>query len=462
MGIGNKSAPKIWRAGTLTYTSIGLVFLLLWLLWGDLAWQMKERAVIGVAQVMVKSYGVSDLIYTLLVISLPNFTNIFLMPIVSYRSDRHRSKWGRRVPYLMMNTPIVMIGLIGLGFTNQIGELLHSGILPGLDLNLCKFISFAFFWILLDLGTTLTNAIFMALSNDVVPPELIGRFVSIFRGASLMCAVIFNYFLFGYALEHVLIVFVGLAIFYGIGLFSMCLMVKEGEYPPVPVCEERAGGPISALFSYFKVCFKMPYYRWVIAAQTISALSVLPINCFVVIHAKQMGMDMGYFGKVGACVPLFAMLTSYPLGILADKFHPIRTGMLSMGALSIVLAVGGFLIHGETSFLVVYLIHGVLIMTFNTLTTSYGQRLFPRILYAQFNSALELCRALSTVVLSVLTGWFFDYTGVDYRYMYTIGAVFGISGTLMYIKVYSYYKLYGGDQNYQAPLLGTETEKARA
>ena len=237
----------------------------------------------------------------------------------------------------------------------------------------------------------------------------------------------------------------------------MCWKVKEGEYPPVPVCEERAGGPIGALFSYFKVCFKMPYYRWVIGAQTISALSVLPINCFVVIHAKQMGMDMGHFGRISAYVPLFAMITSYPLGILADKFHPLRTGILSMGLLSIVLAVAGFFIEGQTSFFVAYVAQGVVIMTFNTLTTSYGQRLFPRILYAQFNSAMELTRALATVVLSALTGWFFDYTGVDYRYMYTIGAVFGIVGTLMYFKVYAYYKLYGGDQNYVAPLLGAET-----
>ena len=36
------TAPrKIWRAGTLTYTTGGLVLLCFWLLWGDFPWAMK-------------------------------------------------------------------------------------------------------------------------------------------------------------------------------------------------------------------------------------------------------------------------------------------------------------------------------------------------------------------------------------------------------------------------------------
>ena len=102
---------ELYHCGTLTYTKIGLVSLFIWLLWGDFAWSMKERAVGMVAGLLVKSFGISDGLYSILIISIPNFTNIFLMPIVSYRSDRHRGRFGRRIPYLLMYTPPVLAGL---------------------------------------------------------------------------------------------------------------------------------------------------------------------------------------------------------------------------------------------------------------------------------------------------------------------------------------------------------------
>jgi len=47
---GAAPAPqrKLWHAGTPTYTSGGLVVLFSWLLWGDFAWSMRERAVFGI------------------------------------------------------------------------------------------------------------------------------------------------------------------------------------------------------------------------------------------------------------------------------------------------------------------------------------------------------------------------------------------------------------------------------
>ena len=36
---------KLWRVGTLTYAFGGLVILFSWLLWGDFAWSMRDRAV---------------------------------------------------------------------------------------------------------------------------------------------------------------------------------------------------------------------------------------------------------------------------------------------------------------------------------------------------------------------------------------------------------------------------------
>ena len=148
----------LYRCGTLTYTRLGLLNLFIWLLWGDFAWSMKDRAVGSVATLMVKSFGVSDFTYGLLILSFPNFTNAILGPLVSFRSDRHRGRWGRRIPFLMKTTPFVVVGLIGLGFTPMLGNWLSAHIgADRLSVNMASLLVFGFFWILLDFGSVLVH-----------------------------------------------------------------------------------------------------------------------------------------------------------------------------------------------------------------------------------------------------------------------------------------------------------------
>ena len=272
------SKGRTWRNGTLVYTAGGLAVLFLWLMWGDFAYSMKDRATGTVAALMLKKFDVSDFLFGIIMISFPNFTNIFLCPIVSYRSDRHRGRFGRRIPYLLLTTPFIVIGLAGLGFTPLLARLIRQAVgAEHISYNLTALLVFCFFWIILDFGTTLAGAIFNALATDVVPTEFLGRFFAMFRAVSLGCAFLFNYFVMGYAETHALVIFLGLAALYGIGLFSICLKVKEGEYPPPEA--ETSGPPTvkSAVKTYFRECFSLPYYRWVIMASVVSGFSVVAV-----------------------------------------------------------------------------------------------------------------------------------------------------------------------------------------
>ena len=444
---------KIWQKGTLTYTTAGVVVLFCWLLWGDFAWGLKERAVGYVAGLMVKRFGISNLWYGILMTSYPCFTNIFLMPVISFWSDRHRGRLGRRIPFLLVTTPFVVAGLLGLAVTPMLGAWLHETInAEWLTLNLARLIVFAVFWGVLDFGTTLTNALFTALANDVVPTQLIGRFLAMFRMMSLLCAVIFNSCILGYAETHSFYIFAGLGIFYGIGLYSLCLKVKEGQYPPPEAESDRPRNVFEAAKLYFRECFALPYYRWVIAAYVCCVQSVLAVNMYAIFFAKQLGMTTGQFGKMMATVFLGAFCLSFLWGYLADKFHPIRCGMVAILALMTVQAVGGFLIHSATTFMIVFMIHETTIMSFNTLMASYPQRLFPPAYFAQFNSAMAMVQAISAVLLAPVFGWILDLLDSQYRYVFTIGSVLGICGFLCLTQVYRHYLRYGGDRGYQAPL----------
>lgn len=254
-------APRHWRVGTLVYTTGGLIALFCWLLWGDFAWMLKERSAAPVVQLMLSTFKASDLLTGIFLLSLPAAIGLVLAPIVSYRSDRHRGKWGRRIPYLLATTPVAAGAMIALAFSPMLGAWLHSrmGWSPD-SLNLTIIVTMGLAWTVFEFATVIANAVFGGLLNDVVPHEVLGRFFGLFRVVSLLTGMLFNYFLIGHAKEHYLPIFLGIGTVYGAGFFLMCLKVKEGGYPPPE--EMDAGKPagfVAAVRTYASECFTKPY-----------------------------------------------------------------------------------------------------------------------------------------------------------------------------------------------------------
>lgn len=102
--------------GTLVYTTAALVTLFFWLLLGDFALTLRDRSVGPVSQLFLKREGASDTIIAFLLTSLPPLITVLIGPIVSYRSDRLRTRWGRRLPYLAISTPVATLAMVGIAF----------------------------------------------------------------------------------------------------------------------------------------------------------------------------------------------------------------------------------------------------------------------------------------------------------------------------------------------------------
>lgn len=448
-----ENTKKNWHVGTLTYTTGGLVVLFLWLLGGDFAWSMKERAVTSIASILVKSYGISDFFYGLLIVSLPNFMNMILGPIISYKSDRHRGRFGRRIPFLVFTTPFVVVGVIGIGFASYFGRQVH--ILLGSDIvsiNTASLLIFSVFWIILDFGTTLTNALFTALVNDVVPRCVLGRFFAFFRAISLGAGIIFNYCLLGKVDDYGMYICIGLGVLYGTGLGLVCMKVKEGEYssPDIPGISPNKGFIVAAK-NYFLECFSHPYYRWVFMGYAFCMLANMPINIFSIFYGKSLGMPMDDLGFYLAVTYVISFFLCFLLGDLADRFHPIRMGILSIILYALVMLSGGIWVSGKFSFGIFLMAHGVISGAFMTLTASYGQRLFPQSLFAQFNSAMQMLFAIGVTIMAPLVGYILDILGNDYRNTFWIGLVLALFGLVSLLKVYRSYLIFGGDANYVPP-----------
>lgn len=463
------TAPgKIWRAGTLTYTTGGLVLLCFWLLWGDFPWAMKDRAVGPSATLLIKQLGVSDFLYGLIIVGFPNFTNTFLSPAISYISDRHRGRWGRRIPFLLFTTPFIVFGIYLMGLTHLLGGWLHEGI-PALPEHHAKLIVFCIGWIQLDFGATLSASLFNALANDVVPKEVLGRFFALFRMVSLAAGMIYNAWLINKVENHALEILFGVGTFYGIGLLSLCWKVKEGEYPPPEAEPPLPGGAgkkrtlllrvAHSAADYLRQSFSLPYYRWYMAASAVASLAFTPVNFFSIQYAQKLNLGMDRYGIYLVITYCCSLVISFTLGILSDRFHPLRTGLAAL-ILYAVLMFASFALMADA---------GVFRSAVHSARCGVGQLFHAdRLarfaaaasrLFAQFSSAGGIVFAAGSMVMGPALGKTLDLLHQDYRYVFLIGGFVTVAAIGLFVKIYHNYLEHGGDQGYRPPMPGIRKEK---
>jgi MFS family permease len=443
-----------WRVGTLSYTRPGLISLSSWLLWGDLAWSIRDRSIVTVLQLLLKKFQASDMTTGLLTGTFPAAIGLVLGPIISFRSDHYRGRWGRRLPFLLVSAPAAGLAIIGLGFSPFLGQALHVALgthSPGLFPSVL--IVLALWWILFDFATAVTNSIFTALINDVVPHGVIGRFYGLFRGVSLLVGIAFNYALLEKAEQYYQWMFVIVGAIYGIGIVWMCCKVREGEYPPPPPAEK--GTPLVrfllATRDYLRECFTQPFYLWFFAASNLAMVATGPVNLYSVFFAKGLGMGTKQFGKYLAYTYVISFCITYPLGMLADRFHPLRLSMVAITLYGLVTLWGGCFARTPLSFGVAFLAHGVLAGTYYTVSASLGQRLLPQASFAQFASANGIIGALLNIIMPPVMGYLLDLSHHNYRLTFLVGSGLSFVALGCLAMVYRYWQRLIGPQHFVAP-----------
>jgi MFS family permease len=445
---------KIWAVGTLTYTTSGLVFLFVWLLLGDFAWSMRDRSVGPMSSWYLDHLKVPSLVFGLLISSFPALIGVILGPYISVKSDRHRGRWGRRIPFLLITTPMAAAGMIGLAFTPILSAGLTSHF-PEAGPLIPALVCFGVFWTLFEIATIASQAVFGGLINDVVPHELLGRFYGLFRAVSLIDGMIFNYWILGKVPAHFTLILAVIGVFYGTAFFWVCLKVKEGNYPPPPPLPESPRGDrfrkLAGIRAYFRETFSNPYYVWVFVMTTASGLCFAPVNTFSIPFARSLAVDMDLYGKCLALTFAISLLLSYPLGWLADLVHPLRMAIGTVAGYVAVTIFGWFFAHTPQAFLVAWVLHGVLSGCYYTSAASLGQRLFPKSKFAQFASAAGILGAPASMALAPLVGSLIDVSGKVYRHTFAVGAVLGVLALVAGVVVYSRFTRLGGPRHYVAP-----------
>ena len=81
---------------------------------------------------------------------------------------------------------------------------------------------------------TFDNTIYWYLFNDVVPREVMTRFMALYRIVMYLASMMYSKWILPNALTHFRVLFIAGGIAYTLGWLMMFLVVREGKYPPPP------------------------------------------------------------------------------------------------------------------------------------------------------------------------------------------------------------------------------------
>ncbi len=440
------SADRTLTVGSLLYTRAGLVNLFGWLIWGDFVMVMMESVAPSLVPLLLKSNGANNEEIVIIVSTLAMVMNACLNPVISYQSDRFRSRWGRRRPFIAVTTPFVVFFLMAIPFAPEIcrwlnsfgisARLLSLGPAPPLILVFAVLV-LGFQTFHLFVGTT-----YYYLVPDVVPQQLLGRFYALFRIAGHLALITFNYFIFGLAQAHMKMIFVGVSLAYGFFILLMCWQVKEGDYPP-PLREDHDHW-WSGVRNYARECFGTScYYWWVFL--TYAALSWAPIsNVFSVFFFRdEMGLSLDIIGKMTAWSSMLFIVLAYPCGILVDRWGCQRTFILSLAFMIMSPLLMFFFAHTRQETMVWFIIRSAPTNLAFLALAKWTVEVYPQDRYGQFASAGALFSSIGGIILGPICGWWMDSVK-DYRFFLLWNALFPVLCLAAALTVYRKWKASGG------------------
>ena len=462
------NGAHVYRCGSLTYTRKGLVFLFAWLLWGDMCFYLMETIVPSILPLKLRSLDSSNMVIGLIMTTLPGIFGTSFGPWISFKSDRYRSRWGRRIPFILGTMPFLTAVLILIAFGDPIATWLHGALFQGTSCtrSMVAIGCFAVLAGLFDLANMFVGSVYWYLFNDVVPQHHLARFMAYFRLVAVLTTALYNYFIYKYALSHMREIYLGVALLYFFGFGLMCLKIKEGEYPPPDDAGLRPS-LIRDIRVFAKECFTMPFYWDVFLYTMFGSVTACMGTSFLVFFNQSLGLSLEQIGRINATNGIMIAVCLLFAGSLVDRWHPVRMVMYA----SIWAAVTGFnnliwlVADTPPPEILVWVMLGTLLAAapYSAVVQAAGMpremMLFPKDKYGQFCGAQSVVRSIGSMAGGVTAGLFLDVIRrsyehgslFPYRYIYLWIGVFTCLGTFFNYRVYRAWKRLGAEDGFQPP-----------
>ena len=414
---------------------------------------LSNHLVPSLQPVLLDRAGASAKVIALVIGTLPYIFNFVLNPLISTCSDKTRTRYGRRMPYLLWSAPVMAGLLVALAWSGEIAALLGR-ILPGVDvarlrLGVLVTIVLSFSIVYLFPGT-----IVYYLIADVVPQNCLIKYMSFSSFCATGLTFLFNYFILELAVNRMkptMCIIGGLYLLVYIGLFYL---VREGQYPPVKDKIDRKNGKLRTAVEYFTMffrqCFRHRIFVFLFIAVGLNQASTICRGMFNVLFAtKDLQMTVGQYGQVIGYGALASALIVLPMGRVMSRFHPIYLYFIGGIIVMTTNVFGFFFVRSYESFFVVGIAMTIVYTIQNLAWSPMGIALMPRDKYGQFCSAQGMVVSLALCVGSYLGGVLTDIFG--YRVMFAWDFVVTTMAMASLMVVMREWRKFGGKDAYQPP-----------
>ncbi len=445
---------------------MGLFILFAWLLWGDFCFTMMEAVVPSILPLKLKDLGCSNWLMGLILTTSPGILNMTICPYVSFKSDRYRSKWGRRIPFIIWTMPFLCASLALMGLGDDLCGMLqrNSEFLRSFAPATITIVLIAVFLIMFQFFNMFVGSVFWYLFNDVVPAQFLARFYGLFRIVGTGAGALYNFFIFRFAESYMREIFIGAAVLYFIGFGMTCLMIKEGEYPPIEGESENECRGIKGIKTFFKESFSHKFY-WFMFLSTSFSAAAGAIGMFSIFFNKEMGLSLDQIGKISAISSIAMMAAMYLMAIFVDRWHPLRITVYGtvFGVFGSFMSMVWIFVTLPSNYFFWLNLGNVLIGTFlGALVSVAGlpalMRTFPQSRFGQFCSARAMMCSTFTVISGILAGLFIDLvsnlchgSNYAYRFIFLWITVFSVVSAIFTVKSYLEWHRNGGDKHFHPP-----------
>jgi MFS family permease len=436
----SERTPEKYTCGTLLYTPATLVVLFGWLLWGDFTMSLME-SLPGLLVMQLKDHGVSNQAMGFLLTTIFTVANTVLNPVISYSSDRSRTRWGRRRPFLMFATPFVTLFLILIPWSPDLATaLLKNGTVSEL-LQMLPFsplvLVFGVMIALFQVFHMFIATVYSYLIPDTVPEPFIGRFYGLFRMFGYAAGILFSWFVFPHARAHMRLVFAVFSLIYGVSFFLMCWKVREGTYPEV---QEEHGHWFSPVKNYLAECFGNAR-NWVIFLVYGCVMWVGSASQFLFFfYQNQMGFTDADYGHFSAYSQLAMALLSVPCGALVDRWGSQKSLMFGLAAGILMSLACFFGIHSRTMAFAIGFAMGLPVFFVFLALAKWTVSMYPRAQYGQYGSAGALVGAIGTAIFSPIVGKLLDLSDNNYRLCFLAYPIFYGASLALSLALYRWTK----------------------
>jgi len=416
-----------WQAGTLRYGVWGLCVLVGWLLVGALGLAVRERWAGPIGLLVLRGHGASDTAIALLLSTVPALISVLIVPAIGARSDRSRSRWGRRRPFLFVSAPLAAAAMLCVALAPAFASGAHALLgawSPGVRSLELGFFCLA--WTVFDAAAMTTMALFAGLVADVIPFGLAGRFYASVRVVGLGVAIGFNMTLFALSEAWLAEILVAIALIFGLTIPLMCLMVREGDYPPPAVQDDAARGRLTLARTQLLQCCAQRRILWAFAAFMLAAVTFVPFNTFSLHYALGLGLSRTELGELTATAYAVSIFSAIAIGWLVDRRGAVRVAAAMM-LLYCAIALGGWLlVDGAASFRYFYVTHVICSGAYFTAAAAMPLALFSREEFVRYNSSKDIAVACANILVGSCIGPLLDHSGHDYRLTLGSAAVFSL------------------------------------